>query len=96
MGNLEVNSDALTFPLDESVHNGYLEFENVHFACPTVVKGRLGKKLFYFGRTLGLAGGCCVSFKKAIAYHLFPFLKRPFSGTIPMLSKIMFLFALTF
>ena len=42
MGNhLEVNSDALTFPLEESVHNGYLEFENVYFACPTVVKGTL-------------------------------------------------------
>ena len=87
MGNpLEVNSDAVNFPLEEYVHNGYLEFENVDFACPTVVKGRI----FHFGRTLGLAGGCCVSFKKAIAYHLFPFLRRPFSGTILVLLKIMF------
>ena len=67
MGNhLEIHSDALTFPIEESVHNGYLEFKNVDFACPTVVKGRL-REIFHFGRTLGLAGGCCVSFKKAIA-----------------------------
>lgn len=34
MGNhLEVNSDAMNFPLDETVHNAYLEFENVDFAC---------------------------------------------------------------
>ena len=87
MGNhLKVNSDAVNFPLEESEHNGYLEFENVDFACPTVVKGRLRENnyyLFHFGRTLGLAGGCCVSFKRAIAYHLFPFLRRPFFRNHP-------------
>ena len=41
MGNhLEVNSDAVKFPLEENVHNEYLEFENVDFACPMVVKCR--------------------------------------------------------
>ena len=41
MGNhLEVNSDAMKFPLEENVHNEYLEFENADFACPMVVKGR--------------------------------------------------------
>ena len=49
MGNhLEVNSDAVNFPLEESVHNGYLEFENIDFACPTVVKGRLGENISFW------------------------------------------------
>ena len=48
MGNpLEVNSDAVNFPLEENVHNGYLEFENVDFACPTVVKGRLRENISF-------------------------------------------------
>ena len=38
---LEINSDAVNFPTKESVHYGNLEFENVDFACPTVMKGRL-------------------------------------------------------
>ena len=49
MGNhLEVNSDAVNFPLEESVHDGYLEFENVDFACPTVVKGRLRENISFW------------------------------------------------
>lgn len=49
MGNhLEVNSDALNFPLEESVYRGYLEFENVDFACPTVVKGRLRENISFW------------------------------------------------
>ena len=44
---LEVNSDTVNFPLEESVHNGYLEFENVDFACPTVVKGRLRENISF-------------------------------------------------
>ena len=49
MGNhLEVNSDAVNFPLEENVRNGYLEFENVDFACPTVVKGRLRENISFW------------------------------------------------
>ena len=49
MGNdLEVNSDAVNFPLQESIHNGYLEFENVDFACPTVVKHRLRENISFW------------------------------------------------
>ena len=46
MGNpLDVNSDAVNFPLEETVHNGNLEFENVDFACTTVAKGRLRENI---------------------------------------------------
>ena len=45
---LEVNSDAVNFLLEESVHNVYLEFENVDFACPTVMKGRLRKNISFW------------------------------------------------
>ena len=45
---LEVNSDAVNFPLEEKVHNGYLEFKNVDFACPTVVKGRLRDNISFW------------------------------------------------
>ena len=49
MGNhLEVNSDAVNFPLEENVHNGYLEFKNVDFACPTIVKGRLRENISFW------------------------------------------------
>ena len=49
MGNhLEVNSDAVNFPLEETVHNGYLEFENVDFACTTVMKGRLRENISFW------------------------------------------------
>ena len=49
MGNhLEVNSDGVNFPLKESVHNGYLEFENVEFSCPIVMKGRLRENISFW------------------------------------------------
>ena len=49
MGNhLEVNSDAMNFPQEENVHNGYLEFENVDFDCPTIVKGRLRENISFW------------------------------------------------
>ena len=37
-----------TFSLKESVHNGYLEFENVEFSCPIVVKGRLRENISFW------------------------------------------------
>ena len=45
---LEVNSDAVNFPLEENVHDGYLEFENVDFACSTVVKDRLKENISFW------------------------------------------------
>ena len=48
---LEVNSDAMNFPLKERVHNGYLEFENVEFSCPIVVKGRLRENISFWQNT---------------------------------------------
>ena len=38
----------MNFPLEENVHNGYLEFENVDFACSTVVKGRLKENISFW------------------------------------------------
>ena len=51
---LEVNSDAVNFPPEENVHNGYLEFENVDFACSMVVKGRL-KENISFWQNIGIS-----------------------------------------
>ena len=53
MGNhLKVNSYDVNFPLEENVHNGYLKFENVDFACPMVAKGQLRENIS-FSRNIG-------------------------------------------
>ena len=95
MGNhLEVNSDAVNFPLEESVHNGYLEFKNVDFACPTVMKGRLRENISFW-QNIGASRWVLHVLQEG--YSL-PFISHPqkafFRNLILVQLKIMFLFAL--